>query len=305
MATITNILKRIADPAIDVKEVTLVTHISKPHHADDVCATALLRILFEDLNQTPCKLVKTFTPAEDGYIDETEDTVIYDIGLGIYDHHQAKDNDPFGLLESRFKEDGSKYSSTGLIWKEIGHILVPEEYVDEFYNNVLLYIDQQDNGEAFNPLSTLIRHMNYYNEKNKYECFELSVNMMRTMFTASFNMYTKQHNETEEIKEIINSREDDICLVSDKYYAGLAAEASKLEIPFIVYPDARDNTGIKYSFKTVTPIDGEMTDHILDIPDEVRKWEGVTFLHPSCFLGTAVTKARAIEIVHEVYKNSL
>ena len=67
-------------------------------------------------------------------------------------------------------------------------------------------------------------------------------------------------------------------------------------IPFYIYPSQRGG----WAFKTIGKTPTDMKNHLMDIPDEVRTWEGVTFLHPTCFLGSAKTKERAIEIVQTI-----
>ena len=69
------------------------THGGK-FHADDVFSTALLKILFPNIN------------VERGFVvPENFDGIIYDIGFGEFDHHQ--ENSPV-------RESGTPYASFGL-----------------------------------------------------------------------------------------------------------------------------------------------------------------------------------------------
>ena len=70
------------------------THAGK-FHADDVFATALLQILRPDI-----KITRGFTVPDDF------DGIVYDIGFGMFDHHQEPDRKSTRLnsshrLESR------------------------------------------------------------------------------------------------------------------------------------------------------------------------------------------------------------
>ena len=47
-----------------------------------------------------------------------------------------------------------------------------------------------------------------------------------------------------------------------------------------------------------------MNVHFVDIPESVRDWDGITFLHPNRFLGSAETKEIAIETVETIIKMS-
>lgn len=304
MATITEIIKNIKNDN-KPEEVVLVTHKSTSRfHADEVSSTALLRILFGNKYFVKTKLVKTFEPAKDGYTDQTPDCIVYDIGMGMYDHHQ-----PDGQNQHCLREDPDgvirKYSSVGLIWKEIAKELVPEEYIEDIYNNLIRYIDDNDNGFESNPLSYCIRNMNVppnkeYDSDNAFECAALA---MQLFFENIFDTVWAKKEEEDEINTLINATKSigKKYVVSDKYLDGMVAVCAKEEIPFYIYPNVRDNG---YCFRTITPVGGEMNDHIVDIPQDVRNWEGVTFLHPSAFLGSAVSKARAIEIVETILSNN-
>lgn len=316
MATITQILEN------KPEMVTLVTHVSLPRfHSDDVSATAILRILL-DKYQIRHTTHHTFYPGKEGFTDETLDAIIYDIGLGMYDHHQPSPNDKHCLKEM---SDSTirKYSSVGLIWREIGHLLVPEEYVDEVYNNVIGYIDDQDNGFETNPLSYCLSCMNcspnkesasiddeddYADEYLENIEFEEAVSVMIKFFINIFYTMRSKKEESDIAKNIINTVIDNCkelgynppyVVTEDNYVNCMAEECSKANIPFYIYPNVRDGG---YAFRAISPVGGGMSDFIIKIPQEVREWEGVTFLHPSTFLGAAVSLKRAKEVVEEVIR---
>lgn len=93
------------------KKITAITH-SGPFHADDVFATATLRILAEkrdwllDIKRT-----------RDPEVIKTGD-IVYDVGSiydpdnNFFDHHQRN--------FSEHRENGTPFSSFGLIWKKFG-----------------------------------------------------------------------------------------------------------------------------------------------------------------------------------------
>ena len=85
----TKILDIIRDATNDTV-VTLVTHAGK-FHADDVMSTAILVLLLEKCGIRNIRRVRTFNPTEAGYTDDTPNCIVYDIGLGQYDHHQTGD----------------------------------------------------------------------------------------------------------------------------------------------------------------------------------------------------------------------
>ena len=306
MAKITDIIENAIKTGDRSTPITLVTHCSVPRfHADETAATAILKILFRKYN-IACKVHHTYTPEEDGYTDETPNCVVYDIGLGMYDHHQ-KDGENEHCL--RKDKDGviRKYSSIGLIWKEIGHYLVPDEYIDEVYNNIIKPIDDNDNGFRVNPLSYAITQLNAApNSKyNNLEMFNVAGGIFELIFNHIFDNIQCKKDEEEATNRIINKAKEQgkNYVVTDAFMPSMAPTCSKQGIAFYIYPNIRDHEGY-YCFRTINVPDGEMNEHIIDIPQEVREWEGVTFLHPSAFLGSAVSKERAIEIVETIIKNN-
>ena len=77
------------------------THAGK-FHADDVFATALLQILRPDI-----RITRGFVVPEDF------DGIVYDIGFGMFDHHQEP-------RETR--ANGTPYAAFGLLWRVLGPV---------------------------------------------------------------------------------------------------------------------------------------------------------------------------------------
>ena len=85
-----------------IEEANCITH-SGTFHADEVFASAFLELYLGDVsiyrtNNVDLSKVK-------------ENTLIYDVGRGKYDHHQ---NDALK------RDNGITYCSFGLLWKEFG-----------------------------------------------------------------------------------------------------------------------------------------------------------------------------------------
>ena len=307
MATVTHIIEEVMKGNDISQPIILVTHKSNPKfHSDEVSATALLSILFNKY-KIEWELVKTFNPEELGYTDDNPNCIVYDIGMGMYDHHQPDGQNSHCI---RIDEDGTvrKYSSVGLIWKEIGHYLVPDEYVDEVYNNLIKYIDDHDNGFENNPLSYCISNMNdpfSSNLADKIDTvqdleFNICVNTMSSFFNNIFTTIKAKKEEEKRVNELINEAKanNKQYVISDNYYVGMTSACAKEEIPFYIYPNVRGG----WCFRTITPIGEDMNVHFVDIPESVRNWDGITFLHPNRFLGSAETKEIAIETVETIIK---
>ncbi len=115
------------------------THAGK-FHSDDVFATALLKILFPKI-----KITRGFDVPEDF------DGIIYDIGFGKFDHHQA---------DKEVRENGVPYAAFGLIWREFGASLVGEKEALRFDEKFVQPLDESDNTGCSNTLASIIADFN-------------------------------------------------------------------------------------------------------------------------------------------------
>ena len=304
MAKIMDIINNKKDFIIDeTTQITLVIHYSKPvFHADEVAATALLKILFQDTyNFKNVSVIKTSDPAKFGYTDNTPNCIIYGVDLGIYDHCQTLND------EHCIREDSDivkrKYSSVGLIWKEIGHLFVADEYVEQIYKSFIKYIDDQDNEFRYNPLSYAISNMNANSITDNEDNFNLAVTIFTVFFKNIISTCRRKKNaEIEVARRLVQCAKKDnkgLYVYSYVYIPSVLNICTKEGVPFYIYYN-RD----EYIIRTITPIGREMNNYIIDIPEDVRNWEGVNFLHQFCFMCSVDTKERAIEIVNKIYEDN-
>lgn len=130
-----------------MKNLTIVNEILKANtithsgifHADEVMATVLLSKILPEV-----RLCRTFKVPE----ELSTNVIVYDIGGGVYDHHQR------GFSEAR--GDGIKFSSFGLLWRKFGMQLLSEKLEDEeaklafdfFDKSFVSGIDAVDNGQT-------------------------------------------------------------------------------------------------------------------------------------------------------------
>lgn len=135
---------------------TLVTH-SGGFHADEVLSTVILTRLHPEAEVVRSRAPEWITPAEGRLIYDVGGA--YDPQGGIFDHHQR---------ESPLREDGTPYSSFGLVWKHFGldflrSFDIPEADLEtvhaSFDRSFVLPVDQVDNGTVSlseaGPLSSL------------------------------------------------------------------------------------------------------------------------------------------------------
>ena len=117
-----------------VDEANCITHSGR-FHIDDVISTIFLSKLKKNVILIRMPTIKNIN---------VENKIVYDIGLGEFDHHQKNGNGQ--------RKNGIYYSSIGLLWKKFGRQYLEElkvknvdktfQYMDE---ELIQYIDATDN----------------------------------------------------------------------------------------------------------------------------------------------------------------
>lgn len=124
------------------EEVRLITH-NGIFHADEVIATYILKTVYPN-----SKVIRT---RDKNIIDLTENSIVYDVGLGSFDHHQQ---------QKVLRSNDIPYAAAGLIWREFGSefiskkVSVGEEIsLNDAYTlfnnidkNIIQGVDALDNG---------------------------------------------------------------------------------------------------------------------------------------------------------------
>jgi uncharacterized UPF0160 family protein len=116
---------------------TIGTHSGK-FHADDVMATAMLRLLLGNIKVTRTR--------DENILRKLD--LVYDISLGEFDHHQ---------LNKEIRENNIPYAACGLIWREFGSRIIQKfdsqleendiiSILDSVDKNLVQGIDATDNG---------------------------------------------------------------------------------------------------------------------------------------------------------------
>lgn len=237
-------------------------------HADEVFASALLKFYLGD----------NF-PIERGFSIPTEDNVlVFDIGLGEFDHHQSNG-------ETRL--NGIKYSAFGLLWAEIGTELFPIEWANKFDDKFVSQICSHDNGQGKSQLSEVISSFNpnWDVNSNGDKEFNLAVEFAMCILGREF---VKLNSEIE-AQELVQSALD----VSDGNIVVLHKFApwQNILVPsdakFVVYPSQRGGWNLQ-------TIPTEVGGLIPKVPLPKEWWGttedfksiGGTFCHANGFLSS-------------------
>lgn len=257
-------------------------------HADDIFATALLRILNPEIE------ISRGFKVPDGF-----DGIVYDIGGGEFDHH---------FDDSPKREDGTPYSSFGLLWERFGRSLFQtEESFNKIDELLVQPIDVTDCTGEKNPLSILISsyNLNWDSNESDIEAFNRAVSVAQQMLNEFIESCKASERAHETLSQYEANSNDEI-IVLEKFVPW-GELISKPEPKFIIFPSQREGWNIR-----TLPVSYKDNSPRIALPKE---WWGnkniaedtngkMTFCHPSGFMGSAKNKETAIEICKELIKAS-
>lgn len=132
-----------------LSDATVVTHPA-PHHGDETIALAILGLVKGSMNVCRTRNPWEIEQAMDAGITFVDVGGAYNPEAGLFDHHQ--------LEFAEMREDGTKYSSAGLLWREYGADVCieltgctqaqAEEAATKVDEMLIKGIDAIDNGQA-------------------------------------------------------------------------------------------------------------------------------------------------------------
>ena len=244
------------------------THGGK-FHADDVFTTAFLKILNPKFK------------VQRGYeVPEDFQGIVYDIGRGEFDHHQA---------EKEYRDNGCPYAAFGLVWRAFGPAFAGEEEAAIFDEKFIQPLDEADNTGCDNMLSTIIEEFNPgWDSKESHDiCFHKAVNVAKVILQNHFRS----------VDGMVRGQQ----IVRDAMAAG---DGSILELdPYV--PWKREVIGSTYQF--VMYSSKSEGDHALVCdfpkewwgaePDALREMSGIAtlhFCHANGFLASALNREDAL-----------
>jgi len=180
-----------------VKDVLLVTHSGQPH-ADETGVTSLLEQYFEVLGKNTSVL-----RTRDSNVELPENSIVYDVFLGRFDHHQGD-----------IRDGGRVLSSFGKIWRwgkeEFKRVFkldnISWQSIDE---NFIRYIDHSDNTGELNPYTYIMVSLRNSSE-NEEEAWNNCLSFAKTSVKAILEeerQLTKFRSTLKKLKVIsVNNR---------------------------------------------------------------------------------------------------
>ena len=263
----------------------IVTH-ETIFHADDVFGVAMWKLINPKI-----EVIRTLEPEK--YDDD--DTIIFDIGLGKYDHHQE---------DKALRNDGVPYCGFGLMWRDYGYLLCPEkEAWKKVDRTLVLGIDKADNGVSQNLLSSSIKAMNpNWNEhKTSNEAFFEAVEVAKVLLKAHIDNANAAIAARDTVMEYYLASGNEDILVLDEYLpwtdAVLGSEKFK-NLLFTVYPSQRGGWNVQAIPKEAGSF-GNRMDFPKDWLGHTDPERGIIFAHTANFLIACNTKDQAIAVALE------
>ena len=290
-------------------DANFITH-SGTFHADEVMATIILLNVFDNIRL--CRTSKV----------ENTNAFAYDVGFGEFDHHQA-DFD-------KIRDNGIKYASCGLIWKEYGleianklNIENKNSFFDTIDRNIKMDIDRDDNGQMLKNepeikiqnIPNLIGNFNpsWNDLSSETECFLNAIQFANTIFNNIVKSALSKEAARKIVEEKIEESENKI-LILDNYMPWkdivLSSSNSKAkDILFAVYPSKRGGYNI-----TATPVASGSFIIKKKFPsswaglenEKLQKVSGIktiSFCHKNLFICACKTYEDAIEIANIAVNN--
>lgn len=250
-------------------------------HADDVFSTALLKILNPDI-----EITRGFE------VPENFDGIVYDIGLGKFDHHQ---------LDNEIRKNGIPYASFGKLWREFGTMLFSQEQCNLFDISFIHSLDNADNTGEKDSLSMIISNMNplWDDTRTEDECFKEAVNFAIYILNIQFDKIKAKERANSEVLKKIKEMKDGI-LILDKYMPYQEQAIKNKNVKFVIYPSKRGGYNIQVIPKTFHTQEGRIPfpDEWLGASKETLDTyvKGMFFCHKANFLASADTLENAIKV---------
>ena len=264
-----------------------ITHAGK-FHADDVFGAALLKIVFPKI-----RIARTFR------VPGNFDGIVFDIGFGEFDHHQA---------DAKVRPNGVPYAAFGLLWKEYGQDALrkfgcKESYLEQeathFDEKFIQPLDLDDNTGCGNPLAGIINTFNppWDSKADANTCFFEAVMVAGTIMEKKLENMMSIQRARAMVEKALGEAENHIVILPK--HAPWKPSLSGTDAEFVVYPSQRGGFGAQSVQMT--------TAKVLRYPfpaawagqekHKLPKLSGIptlNFCHNSRFLVTADTLEDAI-----------
>lgn len=251
------------------------TH-SSVFHADDVFSTAFLRMLNPDI------VIERGTR-----VPENFDGIVYDIGLGEFDHHQ-KDNE--------CRENGLPYAAFGKLWRAFAPEYFSEYVFRTVEKNLIESLDTVDNLGGVNAISDAIGAFNpaWDSDESEEKCFEEAVSIAGRILAAYISKAQSQERARGIVQKALSEAEDGIVVLP--CFCPWEQEAQEdPNAKFVIFPSKRGG----YNIQTIPTKENPKVGRVLFSKEWLGNPDpslGMTFCHTANFLACTNTLEQAIHV---------
>lgn len=268
-----------------------ITHGGK-FHADDVFATALLKKLYPDFTVTRVISVPDSIP---------DDTVVYDIGRGRFDHHQ---------IDTPQRENGIRYAAFGLLWKEYGALACGSENIQQKLDSSFVQkLDDSDNNGTHDSVSMVISSYNpsWDSDESGDNAFDKAVSMAADILHNLINYELGSERAKEEVNLAYNKMHNKTVIL--ERFAPFKSVLAETDAVFVIYPSNRGGYNIQ-----CIPVSAENNESKLPFPESWCGKEGedlqsesgyksIRFVHKSGFIASANEFEEAVKIAADLVQS--
>ncbi|MCM1082939.1 MAG: MYG1 family protein [Clostridium sp.] len=268
---------------LNIKDDTKAMTHAGIFHADDVFSTALLFMI------NPGIEVSRVNEVPDEF-----DGIIYDIGMGAYDHHQ---------MNKRERNNGVPFAAFGLLWEKIGPAVYGQEIYELLDKELVEKMDYTDNTGCKNMISETITEFNVaWNGGTEIdERFFAAVDFAKGILERKINKYQSNMAAAEYIQSQMCKAKDGILVL--EYGMPWQEVVVGSGIEFVVFPSSREG----YVVQTVLRSD-DSGEPIVAFPrewygkskEELRKISGIDgfiFCHNAGFLACVESMDDAVKMI--------
>ncbi len=255
------------------------THAGR-FHADDVFATALLRIVRPG-----------FTVQRGFEVPADFDGIVYDVGGGMFDHHSA---------DRELRHNGVPYAAFGLLWRLLGPGLVGEHQARLLDENFVQPLDLNDNNGDTCLLADAIGSFNplWDQKADPDACFERAVEFAQVILQNNIDSANAVNRADEIVRRAYDKMDDGVVILSR--YVPWKNALYRTDAEFVVYPSQRGGWSAQCVNDNRTkrpkiPFPQCWAGQDQSVLEECSGLEGLRFCHASRFLITADSKETAIE----------
>ena len=260
-------------------------------HADEVFASAVLKQLFPRL----LIINRVFHPEDNA-------DIVYDIGGGAYDHHQAG---------SEIRPDGIPYAAFGLIWRSFGRAYVESlgvsakyvDFVHEMVDKTLVRsVDAADNGVSLGggfSVSEVISSFNpeWDSDESADEAFSCAVTLAGSILMLQVRHAASVAKAKGIVTAAVEASDGQVielpCYVPWQEHLLSMTDAKAQGVKYVIFPSNRGG----YNIQAVPTAPGAFTNRA-PFPEA---WRGkrdadlaalcgvkdAIFVHPAGFMGAA------------------